>query len=84
MAEILRQPEKSKFPHLSASCGRAAQSKLPPDMSLNRIIHRTIGEARDAGCDHGGQTRKAVMAVRQVRPDIMADEALTLVQRVRD
>ena len=84
MAEFLRQPARSSFPHLSASCGRVAPSPTSTDLTLVRIINRTIGEARNAGCDHGGQTLKAVIAVRQVRPDIPAHEALTLVHRVRE
>lgn len=83
MVEFPGQSAKSVFPQISASCGRAAQPLASSDLSLPRIIDRTIGDARDAGCDHGGQTRLAVMAVRQVRPDIPAHEALTLVQRIR-
>lgn len=79
--EYSTQPSR---PRLSASCGRAAQSHVFTDPTLVRIIERAVTEARDGGCDHGGQIRKAVSAVRQVRPDIPAPEALTLVQQVRD
>lgn len=72
------------FPQISASCGRAHRPPVSVDAALLRVISRTIGEARDAGRDHGGQTQKAVLVVRQIRPDIPADEALTLVQRVRE
>lgn len=57
---------------------------MSTDPVLIRIIHRMIRNARDAGRDHGGQTREAVSAVRQVRPDLLAHEALTLVELVRE
>jgi hypothetical protein len=57
---------------------------MSTDPVLIRFIHRMIRDARDAGRDDGGQTREAVMAVRQVRPDIPAHEAMTLVELVRE
>jgi len=49
-----------------------------------RIVHRTIREARDAGNDYASQTRQAVLAVIEARPDIPAHEAFTFVQGVRN
>jgi hypothetical protein len=82
MAEFQRQLAQSSLPQFAIVRGRAVQSIESTDPTLVRIINRTIGEARDAGCDHGGQTRKAVLAVRQVRPDIAAQDVVTLVHRI--
>ena len=83
MVEIIRQPEKSPA-RLSGFCGHTLHAPISSDQVLTRVIHRTVSAARDAGLDHGGQTRQAIQAVRQIRPDVQADEALSLVQHVRD
>lgn len=84
MVEGPLQPRRS--PPLSMVKVRGYSTPLPTgtDPALIRIIHRSVAEARDAGLDHGGQTRQAAEAVQRVRPDFLADEALTLVQRTRD
>ena len=53
------------------------------DESLERIIRRTLEEARAKGRDHLAQTQVAVEAVRQARPDMTVSEALTAVEMVR-
>jgi hypothetical protein len=83
MTDIVRQPGSSPS-QLSGFCGHTRHSSAATDLALVRVIHRTVIEARDAGLDHGGQTQQAILAVRQVRPDVRADEALTLVQQVRE
>jgi len=55
-----------------------------PDSNLIRIILHAIADARATGLDHIGQTQKAVAAVLQVRPDLTASDAMTLVDRVRE
>jgi len=52
-------------------------------LPLIRVIHRAIREAAESGCDYRGQTRKAALAVLQVRPDLPAHQVLSLVQQVR-
>ena len=52
-------------------------------LPIIRVIHRTVREAAEAGCDYLGQTQRAALAVLQHRPDIPAHEAITLVQKVR-
>ena len=51
------------------------------DQSLERIIRRTLDEARAKGRDFLSQTEVAVRAVRQVRPDMTASEVLAMVRR---
>ena len=53
------------------------------DPDLESVIRRALEDARAAGKDYLTQTELAVRAVRQVRPDMTAPEALTAVEVVR-
>ncbi len=53
------------------------------DKSIERIIRRTLEEARAKGRDHLAQTELAVRAVLEARPDMTASEALAAVEMVR-
>ncbi len=53
------------------------------DESLERIIRQALDDARAKRRDHLTQTQVAVEAVRQVRPDITASEALAAVRLVQ-
>jgi hypothetical protein len=53
------------------------------DKSIERIIRRTLEDARAKGRDHITQTELAVRAVREARPDMTASEALAAVEMVR-
>ena len=53
------------------------------DKSIERIIRRALEEARAKGRDHLTQTELAVRAVREVRPDMTASDALAAVNMVR-
>ncbi len=84
MVEIFQLTKAPLSPQPSNFCGHTGPPIKGTDMALIRIIHRTVSEARDAGLDHGGQTRQAIQAVQSARPDVGAAEALTLVQRTRE
>jgi len=79
-AELSRQ--MAQWPSSQSSAWRSGiiLSPIATDPVLTRVIHRMLNAARDAGRDHGERTREAVSAVRQIRPDILAHEALTLVE----
>ena len=51
--------------------------------NLDTVIRKALDDAHAAGKDHLTQTEEAVPAVRQVRPDMTAPEALTAVEVVR-
>ena len=53
------------------------------DKSIERIIRRVLEEARAKERDHLAQTELAVRAVREVRPDMTASDALAAVNMVR-
>ena len=53
------------------------------DEILERIIHRVLEDARARGRDHLTQTELAVRVVREVRPNMRASEALSVVELVR-
>ena len=53
------------------------------DPDLENVIRQALGDVRAAGKDHLGQTELAVRAVRQVRPDMTASEALAAVKLAR-
>ena len=53
----------------------------PP--ALIRGIYTTIRTAREAGLDRHSQERRAVEAVRIIRPDIAEMDAMNMVWRVR-
>lgn len=53
------------------------------DKSIERIIRRTLEEAREKGRDHLTQAELAVRAVLQARPDMTPSEALAAVEMVR-
>lgn len=84
MVEIFQHTKAPLSSQPSNFCGHTGPPPKGTDMALIRIIHRTVLEARDAGLDHGGQTRQAIQAVQSARPDVGAAEALTLVQRTRE
>ncbi len=50
---------------------------------LANIIREALDEARAVGRDYIGQTKLAMRAVREVRPDMTASEALSAVELVR-
>ncbi len=53
------------------------------DESLERIIRQALEDAHATGRDYLTQTELAVRAVREVRPDMTASEALSAVELVR-
>ena len=53
------------------------------DKSIERIIRRTLEDARAKGRDHITKTELAVRAVREARPDMTASEALAAVHLVQ-
>ncbi len=53
------------------------------DRDLENVIRQAIADAQAAGRDYLAQTELAVRAVRQVRPDMTASDALTAVNIVR-
>ncbi len=53
------------------------------DETVKRIICRALEEARAKGRDHLTQTRLAVKAVHQARPDMTASEILAAVHLVQ-
>ena len=50
---------------------------------LVRLVRQAIEEARDAGRDYLGQGEFAVQAVRRVRPDMSAIDAVHAVDEIR-
>jgi hypothetical protein len=58
-------------------------SNTDMDESLERIIRRTLDDARAKGRDHITQTELAVRAVCEARPDMTASDALAAVNLVR-
>ncbi len=53
------------------------------DPDLETVIRQALEDARAAGKDYLTQTELAVRAVRQVRPDMTAPEALTAVRQIQ-
>ena len=53
------------------------------DKSVERIILRTLEDARARGRNHLAQTEMAVRAVCEARPDMTASDALAAVNWVR-
>ncbi len=51
-----------------------------PDEDLKHVIQQTLEDARNRGRDYVGQTELAVWAIRQVRPDMNASDALAAVR----
>ncbi len=54
-----------------------------PEDDLKRVIQQALEDARNRGRDYVGQTELAVRAVRQVRPDMNASDALAAVRLFR-
>ena len=54
-----------------------------PEDDLKHVIEQTLEDARSRGRDYVGQTELAVRAVRQVRPDMNASDALAAVRLFR-
>ncbi len=59
------------------------RSNPGPDDDLKHVIQQALDDARDRGRDYVGQTELAVRAVRQVRPDMNASDALAAVRLFR-
>ncbi len=53
------------------------------DKDIERIILRTLEDAREKGRDYITQTQLAVHAVCEARPDMTASDALAVVNLVR-
>ena len=53
------------------------------DKSIERIIRRTLEDARAKGWDHLTQTEEAVRAAREARSELTASEILAAVEMVR-
>ncbi len=51
-----------------------------PEEDLKHVIQQALEDARNRGRDYLGQTELAVRAVRQVRPDMNASDALAAVR----
>jgi len=58
------------------------RSNPGPDDDLKHVIQQAIEDARNRGRDYVGQTELAVRAVRQVRPDMNASDALAAVHLI--
>ena len=56
------------------------RSQPGPDDDLKHVIQQALEDARSRGRDYVGQTELAVWAVRQVRPDMNASNALAAVR----
>ncbi len=54
-----------------------------PEEDLKHVIQQALEDARNRGRDYVGQTELAVRAVRQVRPDMNASDALAAVRLFR-
>ncbi len=54
-----------------------------PEEDLKHVIQQALEDARNRGRDYLGQTELAVRAVRQVRPDMNASDALASVRLFR-
>ena len=59
------------------------RSNPGPDDDLKDVIQQALEDARSRGRDYVGQTELAVMAVRQVRPDMNTSDALAAVRLYR-
>ena len=55
----------------------------PVDRHLERVIRRTILDAKRSGKDYSAQNKIAAHTVRRIRPDMTAPEAVALVNLVR-
>ena len=51
---------------------------------VERIILRTIDEARASGRDYIGQTEAAIAAARDARPDMTASEIMATVRLLQN
>ena len=54
-----------------------------PEDDLKHVIQQALDNARSRGRDYVGQTELAVRAIRQVRPDMNASDALAAVHLFR-
>lgn len=50
---------------------------------LERLIRTALADARAAGLDHPGQTRRAVSEVLRTRPDLTDNDLYEAVDRLR-
>ncbi len=55
----------------------------PVDGHLERVIRRTILDAKLSGKDYPTQNKVAAHTVRRIRPDMTASEAVALVDLAR-
>ena len=56
---------------------------MTDDATLSKLIAEAVEEARQRGLDYLGQTERAMKVVGTVRPDLTANDAFLLVQRLR-
>jgi hypothetical protein len=59
------------------------RSQPGPEDDLKHVIQQALEDARNRGRDYVGQTELAVRAIRQVRPDMNASDALAAVRLFR-
>ena len=59
------------------------RSNPNPNDDLKDVIQQALEDARNRGRDYVGQTELAIRAVRQVRPDMNASDALAAVRLFR-
>ncbi len=56
---------------------------MTEEAKLSKLIAEAVEEARQQGLDYIGQMERAMRVVRAVRTDLTADDAFSLVQRLR-
>ncbi len=70
-------------PFWQQQLGTWLRSVPGPEEDLKHVINQALEDARNRGRDYVGQTELAVRAVRQVRPDMNASDALASVRLFR-
>ncbi len=70
-------------PFWQQQLGTWLRSVPGPEDDLKHVIQQALEDARNRGRDYVGQTELAVRAVRQVRPDMNASDALAAVRLFR-
>ncbi len=70
-------------PFWQQQLGTWLRSVPGPEDDLKHVIQQALEDARNRGRDYVGQTELAVRAVRQVRPDMNASDALASVRLFR-
>ncbi len=69
-------------PFWQQQLGTWLRSVPGPEDDLKHVINQALEDARNRGRDYVGQTELAVRAVRQVRPDMNASDALAVVRLI--